>query len=86
MNKLEKELNTAQRELDDAIIVVARCAQEVSDNARQVDDTYSVDPEVMVELRNALAHWKACTQKFLEAVDAVGTQQLAASYCEECDR
>ncbi len=70
--ELKARLKKADRELGDAVVVVARCAQELSDNAEPFDDLFAVDPEDMVELRNALAHWKKCTQVFLEVVDEVG--------------
>jgi len=77
MNKrqeLEARLKKADRDLAEAVMVVARCAQEVSDCAdnKRLCDAFAVNPEEMVELRNALTHWQACTQKFLKVVDEVG--------------
>jgi len=84
MNKqeLEAKLKKADTELGEAIIVVARRAQDVSDNSYVMSEgTYGVEPDDMVELKNALTHWTACTQKFLEVVDEVGefnrAQQVA---------
>jgi DNA repair ATPase RecN len=72
--ELEARLKKADAELGEAVVVVARCAQGVSDCADNLRlcDAFAVNPEDMVELRNALAHWKKCTQKFLEVVDEVG--------------
>lgn len=81
MNKqeLKERLKKADTELGDAVTLVARCAQDVSDNAVQVDDTYSVDPEDMVELRNALFAWRTKTEAFLLALDAVGEHNYRAA-------
>jgi len=70
--ELKERLKKADAELGEAVTLVARCADELSDNAEQVDDTYSVAPEDMVELRNALFNWKTKTQAYLLAVNAVG--------------
>jgi len=66
------EIQQLKTELDEALVVVARSAQELSDNVEKSRDgrgidCYYVEPEEMVKLRNALAHWKTCSQKFLEA-------------------
>lgn len=65
-------------ELDDAVICVARAAQELSDEADPVDERcqiakcrltngdYVVPKEAMLELRGALARWRIATNAFLE--------------------
>jgi hypothetical protein len=79
MNKqeLEARLKKADAELSAAVVVVARCAEELSDNAATNEFGFDVEIEAMVELRNALAHWKACTQEFLEAANEVGQRNYA---------
>jgi hypothetical protein len=77
--ELKERLKKADTELGDAVALVARCAQELSDNAVQVDDTYSVAPEDMVELRNALFNWRTKTEAFLLAVDAAGEHNYRAA-------
>lgn len=79
--ELKARLKKADKDLGDAVVVVARCAQELSDNADtlRLCDAFAVDPEDMVELRNALAHWKKCTQAFLEVVDEVGRVNYEAA-------
>lgn len=62
----------AARKLDDALINVARAAQELADSADECEacerDGYcSVGIEELVDLKKQLAEWKKATQAFLSA-------------------
>jgi hypothetical protein len=64
----------AEAELERTMIVVARVAQELSDEATQrvngsgaLISEHTVPGEVMDELRQALRAWKAASAAFMEA-------------------
>jgi hypothetical protein len=70
MNRLEE---TTQA-LNEAVNVVARSAQELSDNSERRDaETWIVDAESMQTLRDALTHWTATSNAFLAAVQATAS-------------
>lgn len=68
---MSKKLQDAEIALNDAVTNVARCAQEMSDNASQHsrgDEVYyKIPEEELSELRQALKEWKDATNNFLRA-------------------
>lgn len=62
MNNLEK----AKQELDDALINVARCAQELAHNASMfTNGDYKVNSEDMKELKEYISLWNKASNNFL---------------------
>lgn len=62
----------AASKLDDALINVARSAQELSDTSEKNLSDYTVGKEEMEELREALKVWQEKSQEFLKVVSEEG--------------
>lgn len=66
-------IEQAKEKLDNALIVVARTAQEVADTAEyknrgKGDSVYLVGLDDMDDLKKAVKEWKAATADYLLAV------------------
>lgn len=74
---MNNDLNDAQKvlaeNLNDALLQVARLAQELADTSGTTSDgRYLVDTDTMTELKQAVDTWSTATQQFLSSIQQPG--------------